>query len=95
MRRDPLRLQVLHDESVKAVVDHPLAVELIDSLPVKRRGVIPELQDKPSRILSQEDGLGFARIKLFTSWHDALTLIEMSLQDTGAGHRGAHLVLTV
>ena len=90
-----MRLKVFHDEGIKAIVDHPLAVELIDFLPVKRRGVISELQDKPSRILSQEDGLGFARIKLFTSLHSALTLIEKSLQDAGAGHRGAHLVMTL
>ena len=87
MRGNTLRLKVLHDEGVKTVIDHALAVELIYLLSVKRRGIVPKLQDEPGGVIRQKDRLGFTRIKLFTSLHSALTLVEMFLQHAGASHR--------
>ena len=63
------RFQFFHDEGIKAVVHHALAVELLFLLAVKSRRIVAKDHHKPVGVVGTVYGFGLARVKLFTLFH--------------------------
>src|SRR5690606_18365413 len=63
------RLELAHDEGIELVVDHALALQLLDLLAVEGRGVVAEDNHQAVGIIGGKDRFGLAGIQLVALFH--------------------------